>query len=141
MSAVSRRRFFRHQLTALGSLIAMLVIGVPIAAWIELEGSKPRLDGHLVVSGLAAEARIERDANGNVTIEAANRLDVSYALGFVHAQERFFEMDLARRMAAGELSALVGAATVDVDLKNRHHRFRARAEANDSASLAAERAT
>jgi penicillin amidase len=135
MSAVSRRRFFRHQLTALGSLIAMVVIGVPIAAWIELEGSKPRLDGHLVVSGLAAEARIERDANGNVTIEAAN------PLGFVHAQERFFEMDLARRMAAGELSPLVGAATVDVDLKNRHHRFRARAEANDSASLAAERAT
>ena len=51
--------------------------------------------------------RISRDGNGTVTITAANDADSARALGYVHAQERYFEMDLLRRSAAGELSALV----------------------------------
>src|SRR5690606_18812877 len=50
--------------------------------------------------------------------------DAARALGFAHAQDRFFQMDLLRRRAAGELSGLFGAATVDVDRSTRVHRFR-----------------
>ena len=55
-------------------------------------------------------------------------MDVARATGFLHAQDRFFQMDLARRRAAGELAALLGARAVAVDREIRIHRFRAEAE-------------
>ena len=58
---------------------------------------------------------IQRDALGVVTIDAANETDALRALGYVHAQERFFEMDLMRRSAAGELSGLFGEIALGVD--------------------------
>jgi penicillin amidase len=63
-----------------------------------------------------------------VTIEAASRADAHFALGFAHGQDRFFQMDLLRRNAAGELSALFGEATVAFDKRRRLHRMRTRAE-------------
>ncbi len=56
--------------------------------------------------------RITRDARGVPTIEALNRTDLAYATGFVHAQDRFFQMDLSRRLAAGELAELFGPVAV-----------------------------
>jgi penicillin amidase len=61
------------------------------------------------------------------TIRGDNRSDVALALGFVHAQDRFFQMDLMRRRGAGELSILVGAGALAADHRYRRHRFRARA--------------
>src|SRR3546814_20140858 len=52
------------------------------------------------------------------------------ALGYVHALERYFEMDLLRRTAAGELAELFGPAAIDIDKEHRIHRFRARVDAN-----------
>ena len=72
---------------------------------------------------------IRRDALSTVTFEGKHRDDITFAMGCVHAQERFFEMDLMRRMSAGELSALVGPAVLKVDLNHRRHRVRAVAEA------------
>jgi penicillin amidase len=95
----------------------------------ELRGSLPLLDGELKVAGLAAEVVIERDGRGVPTIRAANRLDLARATGFLHAQERFFQMDLMRRQASGELAALIGEPAVELDRTNRLHRFRARAGA------------
>ncbi|HEY7817138.1 MAG TPA: penicillin acylase family protein, partial [Vicinamibacteria bacterium] len=69
-----------------------------------------------------------RDAKGVPTIRAETRLDLARALGFVHTQERFFQMDLMRRRAAGELSELLGPSMLDVDRYHRVHRMRARAE-------------
>jgi penicillin amidase len=65
---------------------------------------------------------------------------VARALGYLHAQDRFFRMDMQRRLAAGELSALMGDATADVDRSIRVHRFRARASAMVKALPPAERA-
>ena len=59
---------------------------------------------------------------------AATRADVARATGFVHAQDRFFQMDLARRRAAGELAALVGPRALALDREIRIHRFRAEAQ-------------
>ena len=75
--------------------------------------------------GLRAPVTIARDERGTAVVKGANRLDVARGLGFVHAQERFFEMDLARRSAAGELSALFGPVALEHDKTRRMHRMRA----------------
>jgi len=61
-----------------------------------------------------------------VTLHAQNRRDLTWALGYVHAQERFFEMDLLRRRAAGELAELFGDVALPSDRMARAHRMRAR---------------
>lgn len=105
---------------------ALLLTG---ASWLLLQGSLPKYDGEAPVSGLSTSVTVERDARGSVTVCAQDRLDLARALGYVHAQERFFEMDLMRRSAAGELAELFGAAALPVDRKARGHRMRARATA------------
>jgi penicillin amidase len=114
----------RRWRTLLLVLLALLLIGFA-ALWWTLAGSLARRDGSLQVPGLGGRVTLQRDALGTVTISGAHRADISYALGYVHAQERFFEMDLMRRMPAGELSALVGPAALKVDLNHRRHRLRA----------------
>ncbi|PBJ83384.1 penicillin acylase [Lysobacteraceae bacterium NML93-0399] len=116
-------------LRALLALVAVAVIAA-LVMWLSLRASLPALEGDAPLAGLAAPATIERDANGVVTITAASETDAMRALGFVHAQERWFEMDLMRRVPAGELSALFGAPALDADRRNRVHRMRARVEAS-----------
>ena len=107
------------------ALLALVVVFALLATWL-LRGSLPSLDGTLDLPGLTAPVSIARDGNGTVTIDAANEHDALRALGYVHAQERYFEMDLLRRTAAGELSALFGEIAVDTDKRHRLHRMRAR---------------
>jgi penicillin amidase len=107
--------------------VALLLLLAIASGWWLLHGSLAKLDGRLELPGLSAPATIERDAIGVVTIHAANENDAMRALGYVHAQERFFEMDLLRRTAAGELAALFGPIALDTDKKHRVHRLRARA--------------
>jgi penicillin G amidase len=116
------RRWLRR-ITLITCLLMALGFG---GGWLLLRGSLPQLSGASALAGLAAEVQIERDALGSITLHASSELDAARALGFVHAQERFFEMDLARRSAAGELAALVGAAALPRDRTNRVHRLRAR---------------
>lgn len=123
------RRWLKRLLWACAVLgaIALVVIGV---AWTLLRGSLAPLDGDTPLAGLQAPVSIQRDALGVVTIDAASQADAMRALGMVHAQERYFEMDLMRRAAAGELSELFGAPAVDVDKRMRVHRLRARTDAH-----------
>jgi penicillin amidase len=113
---------------------ALLVVAVAGAAsgyvWWVFAASRPALEGALRLPGLAADVQIARDADGVPTLAAANRADLARAMGFLHGQERFFQMDLLRRAGAGELSALVGSAALDIDRARRLHRFRARAQAD-----------
>jgi penicillin amidase len=94
-----------------------------------LRGSLPAIDGELQVSGLQYPAVVSRDSKGVPTITGDTRNDVAYVTGFLHAQDRFFQMDLLRRTAAGELSALVGEKAIETDKAHRFHRFKARAQA------------
>ncbi|HEY2274523.1 MAG TPA: penicillin acylase family protein, partial [Steroidobacteraceae bacterium] len=89
-----------------------------------LRASLPRLDGELREVGLKATVRITRDDLGVPTIDAANRFDLAYGTGFVHAQDRFFQMDLSRRLASGELAELFGARALALDRKTRLFRLR-----------------
>ncbi|GMU44184.1 MAG: penicillin acylase family protein [Xanthomonadales bacterium] len=109
-------------------LIALSLLAVAVA-WLLLRASLPQLDGEVALVGLSAPVRVERDALGTVTIRAENRRDVAFALGYAHAQERYFEMDLLRRRAAGELAALFGTVALEADREARVHRFRQRVPA------------
>ncbi len=109
-------------------LIIAFAIAAAIGIYALIHGSLPQLSGEVSSASLHAPVTIQRDALGVVSIKGANRQDVSYALGFVHAQERFFAMDLMRRSAAGELSELVGAAALPIDKQHRAFRMRARAQ-------------
>ncbi len=99
------------------------------ATWIysQVDSALPILEGKETVFGLKKSAVIERDEQGIATIKASSRLDVAVATGFVHAQERFFQMDLLRRNSAGELSSLFGSVALNYDKSIRIHRFRDRA--------------
>ena len=109
-------------------LLALVVVAV-LVAWWSMRGSLARLDGEQALPGLSAPVTLQRDALGVVTIEAASEADAMRALGFVHAQERYFEMDLMRRSSAGELSELFGPIAVEMDKARRTHRIRARVTA------------
>lgn len=111
------------------SLLALVIVAVAAAWWL-LRGSLPQLDGELALPGLSAPAILQRDALGVVTVDAANETDMARALGYVHAQERFFEMDLMRRTSAGELAELFGPIAVKLDKEHRAHRMRARVMAH-----------
>ena len=104
--------------------IAVLVLAPLAVMHTVLRASLPQLDGTIRAAGLTAPVTIERDRLGVPTLVAANRVDLAYATGFVHGQDRFFEMDLSRRLAAGELSELFGAVAVDQDRKTRRFHFR-----------------
>ena len=110
------------------ALLAMIVL-ILLAAWMYLRGSLPQLDGQQKVPGLDGQTKVERDEHGVPVISGTSRLDVAYATGYVHAQDRFFQMDLLRRVASGELSEMFGAKALEFDKSHRLHRFRARAEA------------
>ncbi len=121
----------RRLVRALVVLLVVLAAALGIAAvWAraELRGSLAQLDGERQVAGLGAPVAVTRDALGIPTIRGAGRDDVARATGFVHAQDRFFQMDLARRRAAGELAALVGPRALVLDREIRVHRFRAEAQ-------------
>ncbi len=118
-------------LKALGALLGvMVIIALAFGGWFwsQLNASVPAYDGELALSGLTAPVTVERDALGVVTIHSEDRYDEARTLGFVHAQERFFQMDLLRRSAAGELAALVGAGAVPLDESRRIHQLRRTAE-------------
>ena len=124
----------------IGAAAAVLLLAALTLGFGLLRASLPRLDGALHQPGLTTAVRITRDARGVPTIEAANRLDLAYATGFVHAQDRYFEMDLSRRLAAGELAELFGKVALEQDRKARLFRFRSVAREVIAQATAPERA-
>ncbi|REL25968.1 penicillin acylase family protein [Thalassotalea euphylliae] len=113
----------------LGTAILLVFILATASAWIysKIYNALPQLEGKTALYGLTNKVEVERDDYGIATIKAKSRIDAAMALGFVHAQERFFQMDLLRRNSAGELSSLFGEIALDYDKKIRVHRFRERA--------------
>lgn len=108
---------------ALAALLVIVLLAVG-GAWWTLRQSLPQLSGEARLAGLAAAVTVERDSLGVVRIVAGSQRDAVRALGYVHAQDRWFGMDLLRRAAAGELAELLGADLVGTDTTLRVHRFR-----------------
>ncbi|KAF1048694.1 penicillin acylase family protein [Xylophilus sp.] len=98
---------------AVGLLGIALLAGAACAVYVQR--SFPRLDGTLAAPGLHAPVTVERDAADVTHILAASERDAAYAIGFVHAQERGWQLEFNRRLLRGELSELLGEATLDTD--------------------------
>lgn len=116
---VSRpRRLVRWLLITVGAISAVGLIAV-VAITLLFRASLPTLDGPVTLAGLSAAVTVERDARGLVVLRAGGLEDLAAAQGFVHAQDRFFQMDVLRRFSAGRLSELFGAAALPLDKQMR----------------------
>lgn len=81
-----------------------------------LRGSLPQLDGEVTqLQGLTAPVTVDRDARGVVWIEAQTNADAAFALGWVHAQDRLWQMETTRRIGAGRLAEIVGEPVLGID--------------------------
>ena len=123
---IKSSNFIKGGLALLLVALAAVLIGLVTT----LQFSLAKTDGVVELEELSHTVTIERDAQGIPTLLSDDRMSIAYGLGFVHAQERFFQMDLLRRNSAGELSELVGEATLEHDRSIRRHRLRFRAERN-----------
>ncbi|AMJ98156.1 hydrolase [Alteromonas macleodii] len=110
------------------SVLALLFLTV-LGLYISLRMSLPALDGNSATYHVNAPTELSRDELGQAIIKANDIFDAAYALGFAHAQDRFFQMDLQRRAASGSLSQWVGDIALDIDKKARFHQFEKRAKA------------
>ena len=90
--------------------------------------------------GISSKVRVVRDGQGVPTIEAATLEDLFFAQGYVTAQDRLWQMDILRRAAAGELSEVIGEATVKMDREQRILGLRIAAEAAEKNLSARDRA-
>jgi penicillin amidase len=111
-----------------GALLGVALV-LALGAYALVAASLPRRNGEATVRGLASAVPIDLDARAIPTIHAGSFIDAVRGQGYMHAQERFFEMDLTRRAAAGELAALFGERALVSDLAQRPYEFRARAHA------------
>ncbi len=109
------------------TLVLLALIAGGIYIW--LQGSLPKTSGEIAVAGSESPLTIHRDARGVVRIEAANKNDAHFALGFAHAQDRFAQMEFTRRLADGRLSELIGRRGARSDRILRTLGFRLLAEA------------
>lgn len=113
-------------------VLACLILAVGgFAYWLQqqIRGSLPVLSGEIALPGLSSAVAVQRDGHGRPVIVAGTPEDMAFALGFVHAQERFFQMDLLRRVSAGELAALFGPGLVEHDRGKAPFRLREHSKA------------
>ena len=101
-------------------VLVLLVVGLP-AGWFVWRcwHALPAYDGEQHLTGLREPVRILRDERAVPHLYAANLDDLFFAQGYVHAQERFWQMDLLRRQARGQLSEIFGRAALNLDKENR----------------------
>jgi len=104
-------------------IAAIAVVLVGTAIWWYVYRPLPQLDGSLVLPGLHAEVTVERDKWGVPHIRAASAEDLAEAQGYVLAQDRLWQMDLLRRAARGQLSEVLGPATLEIDKDFRKLNF------------------
>src|SRR5665213_1446565 len=104
----------RRMLKAASAIVLLLAIA-GVALYLLARRSLPVVDGTLTVSGISAPIDIVRDADDIPHIFAATRLDAIYGLGYVHAQDRLWQMEFQRRIGHGRLSEIFGAVTLPQD--------------------------
>lgn len=107
----NKDRWMKRSLTALALVIAAAAGGL---TWY-LHDKQPQRDGELRMSTLQAPVTVDYDERGVPHIRAENEADMYRALGFVHAQDRLFQMELLRRLARGELAEVLGEKLVPTD--------------------------
>lgn len=120
----------------MGLLILVIVAGASGAFYFKsylpntvAPKSFPQIDGEIQVAGLNNQVDVYRDAMGVPYIYATNSYDLFFAQGYIHAQDRFWQMDFWRHVGAGELSEMFGASQLETDTFLRTLGWRKTAEA------------
>lgn len=112
------------------ALLLLVVVLAAAAAYIYLRQSLPQTTGEVELQGLSAQVEILRDGYGIPHIFASTREDAYFGLGFAHAQDRLWQMEMSRRAAAGRLAEALGPAALEADRFLRTLGIRRAAEAN-----------
>jgi len=100
---------------AILALLTLLTIGVAAGGGWYVNTKLPVRKGTVDIKGLKAKVTVQYDERGVPHIYAANERDLYRALGFVHAQDRLFQMEMVRRLANGELAEIFGPKLLDSD--------------------------
>lgn len=95
--------------------LVLLVVVTGLGGFLWLRSGLPQTNGAIALAGVDAEITVTRDARGVPTIHARLAQDAYFALGFVHAQDRLFQMDAMRRLGAGRLSEVIGVDALETD--------------------------
>lgn len=121
------KRLFKVLFVLLMVLLTALAIAVAAGVW-HARSKLPQRSGTLALHGLQAPVQVNWDERGVPHIQAQNEADLYRALGFLHAQDRLFQMEMVRRLARGELAEILGPKLVDTDRLFRTLELRAHAE-------------
>jgi penicillin amidase len=105
----------RRVLLKAAAAVLLLVAVVALGGYLYLRRSLPQIDGTITVGGVSGPVDIIRDADAVPHIFAANKADGLFGLGYVHAQDRLWQMELQRRIGYGRLSEVLGAAALPQD--------------------------
>lgn len=87
-----------------------------VAAFVYLRGSLPPSHEEIAVVGIGAKVQIVRDGNGVPYVQAQSDHDAYFAMGYLHAQDRLWQLEMARRIAQGRLSEVLGRKTLQEDM-------------------------
>jgi penicillin amidase len=121
------KRLFKVLFVLLMVLLTALAIAVAAGVW-HARSKLPQRSGNLALHGLQAPVQVNWDERGVPHLQAQNEADLYRALGFLHAQDRLFQMEMVRRLARGELAEILGPKLVDTDRLFRTLELRAHAE-------------
>jgi len=115
------------------AVVLAAVLGTFVYSYAWLRSTLPPTSGTVTVAGPEARIEIDFDTLGIPQVWAASSRDAWFALGWLHAADRLFQMELLRRVADGRLSELFGEATLESDTGQRRigHRRLARAAMDD----------
>ncbi|GAB4346030.1 MAG: penicillin acylase family protein [Candidatus Abyssubacteria bacterium] len=105
-------------IAVLSVLCVLVIAGVAAYVWVEVElrRSLPQLSGVITLEGISEQVVIYRDEYGIPHIHAQNRGDLMFAVGYVSAQDRLWQMDVTRRAATGRLAEIFGERLIEADL-------------------------
>src|SRR6185437_604939 len=126
----------RWLIAGTGAVVVLIAAVVGALLWFSL----PPAEQETQIPGLSAPVAITMDADGVARIRAASENDAAAALGFVHARDRMFQLEMMRRAASGRLAELVGARALPFDREMRVLGLRYSAEADYAALPSADRA-
>jgi penicillin amidase len=112
------------------AFLAVLAAAIVLLGYVYLRQSLPQLEGEIAVAGIGAPVEILRDRYGVPHIFAASERDAQFALGFVHAQDRLWQLEMNRRIGAGRLSEALGPGGLETDRFMRTLGVRRAARAN-----------
>jgi len=122
-------RWFKGVAWGVAGLVAALAVGgIGSYTWYR-DASQPQVAGTLALPGLRERVTIVRDRNAVPHIRAASALDAYYALGFVHAQDRLWQMQMNKRIVSGRLAEILGPSALNTDKFLRTLGVRLNAEA------------